>query len=143
MTPDQVFQFCNTLSMFTWILLIVVPGWKWTSRLVIGISVTLLAIFYTFYISQALTFEDFGKFGSLEGLMSLFSDPIAVLAGWIHYLAFDLMVGWFIVFDAERKRIRHILIVPCLLLSFMMGPVGLLLYLTIRFLMRRKYFVDF
>jgi len=143
MTPDQVFQFCNTLAMLTWILLIVVPTWKWTSRIVIGGSVTLLAICYLFYVAQALTLEDFEKFGSLDGLMILFSNPLAVLVGWIHYLAFDLMVGWFITFDAQRKKIRHIIIVPCLLLTFMMGPVGLLLYLIMRLLIRRQYFVDF
>jgi len=113
------------------------------SRIVVSGVVTLLAICYAFYIFQAMGADDFSSFGSLEGVMALFTNPIAVLAGWIHYLAFDLMVGWFIVFDSRRKNINRFLIIPCLLLSFMLGPVGLLLYLALRFLITRKYFVDF
>ncbi len=143
MSPDQVFRICNTIAMFTWVLLIVVPRWKWISRIVVSGVVMLLSICYAYYISQSLSIDDLSSFGSLEGVMALFTNPVAVLAGWIHYLAFDLMVGWFIAFDSRRKNINQFFIIPCLLLSFMLGPVGLLSYLALRFLITRKYFVDF
>jgi len=55
-----------------------------------------------------------------------------VLAGWVHYLAFDLFIGCWIVLDAQERHIKHLLLVPCLGLTFMFGPVGLLLYFILR-----------
>lgn len=142
-SPDQVFQFCSTIVLPAWLLLMIAPGWKWTSRVVVSITVTILGLCYLYYIAGALKMEDLESFSSLQGIMDLFNSPEAVLAGWIHYLAFDLMVGWFIAFDSQRKGINRFLIIPCLLFSFMMGPVGLLLYLLLRMITLKRFFVDF
>jgi hypothetical protein len=56
----------------------------------------------------------------------------ALLAGWTHYLAFDLFIGGWEVRDAQRRGISHLLVVPALILTFLVGPAGLLLYLAIR-----------
>ena len=55
-----------------------------------------------------------------------------LLAGWTHYLAFDLFIGGWEVRDAQRRGIPHLLVVPALVLTFLFGPAGLLLYLAIR-----------
>ena len=143
MTPDYIFQIASTIVLPGWLLLMFASNWKWTSRIVVGIIVATLALTYAILVFQTLTFEDLSGFGNLAGVMKLFTDPTAVLVGWIHYLAFDLMVGWFIVFDARRENINRWLLIPCLLFSFMLGPVGLLLYLLLRLVIRKKYFVDF
>ncbi len=62
-----------------------------------------------------------------RGEARLFENPYLLLAGWVHFLAFDLLVGAWEVRDARRVGITHLLVVPCLLLTFMAGPVGLLL----------------
>lgn len=142
MSPAQIFEFCNTAILPAWLLLIIAPYWKWTSRIVIGFVVTFMSILYAYFVFQAFGGGDFGSFGSLEGVMTLFQDEKAVLVGWLHYLAFDLMVGWFIVFDAKRSGVNRYIIIPCLLLSLMLGPTGLLLYLLIRWGITKKYFVD-
>ena len=67
-------------------------------------------------------------------MISLFKSPRVVLAGWIHYLTFDLMVGLYIVTDATRHGIGQLWLLPVLLLTLMFGPAGLLLYLLMRFL---------
>ncbi len=123
--------------------MIIMPRWQWTSRIVVGVIVTILSLTYAYFISQSLKLEDFSSFGSLIGVTELFSNPVAVLAGWIHYLAFDLMVGWFILMDSKRENINRFLIIPCLFFTFMMGPVGLLLYLLLRWGITKRYFVDF
>jgi hypothetical protein len=64
--------------------------------------------------------------------MMLFQSPYVALAGWIHYLAFDLFLGAWQVRDANRRDINHLWLVPCLVLTFLAGPVGLLLYFCIR-----------
>jgi hypothetical protein len=63
---------------------------------------------------------------------TLFENPWGLLAGWTHYLAFDLFIGGWEVRDAQRRGIPHLLVVPALVLTFLLGPGGLLLYLAIR-----------
>ena len=142
MSIDQIFQLSNNLAMLGWLFLLIVPNWKWTAKIVIGIIVTILAILYITFIVQAMNPEDMRSFGTLEGIMELFTNKKAVFAGWLHYLAFDLMVGIFIVNDAARSKVNRFLVIPCLLLTFMLGPTGLLLYLIIRWIRTRKYFVE-
>ncbi len=62
----------------------------------------------------------------------LFSNRWVLLAGWIHYLCFDLFIGSWQVRDAAANNISHWLVIPCLFLTFMFGPVGLLLYFALR-----------
>jgi hypothetical protein len=140
---DQLFQIANAVVLPAWLLLIIAPHWKWTSRIVVSVVVTLLALLYVYLITGSISsFGDFESFGSLEGIMQLFGDPGAVLAGWVHYLAFDLMTGWFITFDARRKGVNRYLIIPCLLFTFISGPFGLLLYLLLRWISTGSYFVE-
>ena len=55
-----------------------------------------------------------------------------LLAGWVHYLAFDLFVGSWEVEDARARGVSHWLVLPCLLCTFLAGPAGLGLYLLVR-----------
>ncbi len=142
MTLDLAFKLSNNLAMIGWILLLALPRWKWTVKLVTGIVVTILAVLYVVFVVQALSPEEMKSFGTLEGIMELFTDKGAVLAGWIHYLAFDLMVGVFIVTNAIKNKISHWFVIPCLLLTFMLGPTGLLIYLIIRMIKTRSYFLN-
>lgn len=73
-----------------------------------------------------------GGFGSLAEVALLFQKDEALLAGWIHYLAFDLFVGMWEASDAAKRNINRWLLLPCLILTFMLGPIGLLLYFIIR-----------
>ncbi len=75
---------------------------------------------------------------SLGGVMALFSSPHIMLVGWVHYLVFDLFVGAWEVRDARRRSIHHGMVVPCLFLTLMVGPVGLLAYLVLRWTLRRE-----
>jgi hypothetical protein len=64
--------------------------------------------------------------------MLLFTDPAIALAGWLHYLAFDLFVGAWITRTAQAARIPHLLILPCLVLTFLFGPAGFLAFTALR-----------
>jgi len=72
----------------------------------------------------------------------LFQVDALLLGGWIHYLAFDLFIGSWEVRDARRLKIPHLMVVPCLLGTFLLGPIGLLAYLCLRFGVRRQWMVD-
>ena len=133
MSPDSVFQTCSTIAMAGWlVLLIISPFWSSFDKFLIGIIITLFAIVYAWLIFQVFSPGDFEKFGSLNGVMELFTDKTAVTAGWVHYLAFDLLTGIWIKKNAQKYGIHHLILIPCLLLTFMLGPIGLLLYLLIQ-----------
>ncbi|HEV7782381.1 MAG TPA: ABA4-like family protein [Chitinophagaceae bacterium] len=140
MTPDTIFQLCNGIAMTGWLILIVLPAWHFSDKFIIGIIVMLFAVIYTYYILTNLSAIDMKSFGSLKGVTQLFTNPLAVLIGWVHYLAFDLMVGIWIKKNSLKYGISHWIIIPCLLLTFMFGPIGLLVYLLIRFLRTKNYF---
>lgn len=142
MSPDTIFSLCSNLAMAGWIILIFLPFWFHSDKFLVGIFIALLAIVYAWLVLDSFHFEDMKKFGSLQGVMELFGNPVVVTAGWVHYLAFDLMVGVFIKRNSVKHNISHWLVVPCLLLTFMFGPVGLLLYLLIRWIKTRQYFAS-
>ncbi len=73
-----------------------------------------------------------GNFQTLAGVSALFENRWLLLAGWVHYLAFDLFIGAWQVRDSRARGISHLLVVPCLALTFLFGPAGLLLYFLIR-----------
>ena len=129
---ETLFSLTNTIALIGWLFLAIAPHKRVTEYSVpIGI-VSLLGLCYTWLIFTGLKPDDFNNFSTLEGLMGLFSEPRAVLAGWIHYLAFDLMTGWFIVKDGQKHGIAQLLLLPSLFFTFMLGPFGLLLYYLTR-----------
>lgn len=139
----SIFSLCNSLAMFSWIALVVLPRQIWTRRVVQSVVIVLFAIIYTVIVTRTLKPGDLSSFGSLEGVMSLFTQPEAVLVGWVHYLAFDLMVGLYILNSGQKHNIPHLILVPCLFLTFMLGPIGLLLYTIIRTARTKKYWVEY
>lgn len=138
MTADQIFKACNTLALLGWLVLVLF-GWKrWASSFIIAVLLPLLfAVIYSALLLMHWG-ESSGNFNSLTGVAALFSNPWLLLAGWVHYLAFDLFVGSWEARDALAHQIPHIAVVPCLLLTFLFGPAGLLLYLLLRFTLRRQ-----
>ena len=138
MSPEKIFSLCGMLATVGWLLLVFLPRWRWTARLVCPVIIPLvIALIYLWLV--ATTFgRTPGGFGSLAEVSQLFSNSRALLAGWIHYLAFDLFVGSWEVRDAQRVGLHHLLVVPCLVLTFLFGPIGLLLYFVLRASLRRR-----
>lgn len=132
MNASDVFQIVNALVLPAWLLLIVAPKKKWRNPVIYAFAAALAAA-YTFYVLTGLHNFDPEAFGSLAGVQALFTNDEAILAGWVHYLVFDLLIGNWIVNQSIKHGIRHYLIVPCVMLSFMFGPVGYLLFTIIKF----------
>jgi hypothetical protein len=134
MTASAIFQFINLIALIGWLLLIIVPQAKITISLVrSGVIILLTAGVYFILIVSYFRFDSFMNFISLEGIMDLFKDPMGVVAGWAHYLAFDLFVGVWITKNAEIHKIARPLLILSQILTFMFGPLGLLFYYTLRF----------
>ncbi len=137
MEAATVFKIVNTAVLPAWIFLAVAPRWRYRNT-IIYVFCLLLASIYGYYIFSDFGSLDFESFGSLAGVMSLFTQEEAVLAGWVHYLVFDLLIGNWIVNQSIRHDIKYILVIPCLIFCFMLGPVGFLLFSVIKYTKTRS-----
>ena len=138
MPLEMLFKAANYAVIPFWLLLVLAPRWRWTQRLVHGpVVVLLLTPIYAFMLFGYAPPPKDMNFQTLYGVMVGFSAPHIVVAGWIHYLIFDLFVGAWEVRDAQRRGVSHWLVVPCLIATLLVGPVGLLLYVLVRFFWKR------
>lgn len=132
MIAEALFSYAGMLVLPGWLLLIFLPHWRYSATLISGLIIpVLLAFLYGWLIFNNMGSSE-GGFDSLAEVRTLFSNDFLLLAGWVHYLAFDLFIGSWEVRDSQRLGIHHLAVIPCLLLTFMLGPVGLLVYLAIR-----------
>ena len=141
MEPARLFEIVQWIALPGWLLLVIVPRWKWTQTISVALLPAILGAIYLVLFIQYFgqVAEGFEAFGSLAGVKSALSIDGILLAGWIHYLAFDLFVGSWEVRDSQRVGVHHLLVIPCLFLTFMMGPVGLLTYLVLRVATTRQF----
>lgn len=133
MTAELVFSLANTTALLGWLLLVILGPRRWVAPLITGAILPLLfAVLYGSLLAVHWGDAPGGGFGSLAQVAALFANRWLLLAGWVHYLAFDLFVGSWQVRDARANGIPHWFVIPCLILTFLFGPTGLLLYFLIR-----------
>jgi hypothetical protein len=133
---ENVFSLINLAVLPAWLLLALLPKAGVTRTVVhSGLYPLLLGAFYTVTLVMAFGFgfgAEGGGFGTAAGVSQIFSHPHGILVGWSHYLVFDLFVGAWIARDAQRRSFPHLVLVPCLFFTLMLGPVGLLMYFLLR-----------
>ncbi len=131
-----LYKIVNIIAALGWSILIFMPNWHFADSVIKYGIVVGLSLFYIclLFIKKDINDEVYpkGNFMSLEGVLQLFKNPRNLLSGWVHYLAFDLMLGIYIKHQATEMGISHFMQIPCFLLTFMLGPVGYLLFLTIQ-----------
>jgi hypothetical protein len=132
MTPELVFSIANLTALSSWALLIVLPRRRWVAGALSGVAVP--ALLAALYVGLVVTNWNSspGGFSTLANVALLFTNPWMLLAGWVHYLCFDLLIGCWEVRDAQERGVPHALVVACLLLTFMFGPAGWLSYQVLR-----------
>ena len=130
--PHALFQFSGPLAILGWLSLVLAPfAPRLTDAIASLVIPALLSVGYTALILVHWAGAP-GGFDSLANVMALFTHPGVALAGWVHYLAFDLFVGAWITRTARAERIPHLLILPCLVLTFLFGPAGFLAFTALR-----------
>ena len=136
-----LFTATNLLAMAGWLLLVAGPRKPAVHSLIMYLGVAVLCLTYAVMFALLLSgavdpvrMAGAGQpgFGSIEGVRALFASDAGVVIGWTHYLAFDLFIGSWEVENAATQGIPHWLVIPCLFLTLMLGPIGLLLYFAIR-----------
>jgi hypothetical protein len=134
LTPDQVFRIANVLALLGWLSLGVGVALRLERlcTLLAGRAIPLLLAAGYVAILGAHWSESSGSFSSLAGVASLFQSPWLLLAGWMHYLAFDLFIGTWIAADADAIEAPRWLLVIVLPAVFLFGPAGFLLWFLLK-----------
>ena len=130
MQLTTAFSIASMLAAAGWVWLLLAPQRSFW-RPVAALVALLLAMLYAGLIGAFWTSAE-GDFGSLSGVARLFEHPGLLLAGWVHYLAFDLLVGIWEREEAHRIGLSRWILAPCLLLTFWFGPLGWLAFLAAR-----------
>jgi uncharacterized SAM-binding protein YcdF (DUF218 family) len=126
MTTSQLFDIANVFVLPFWTLMIVLPNWEITKRVMASlIPFAILALVYLYLLSGLLTPESAQALANpkLSDLAQLFSNERATATGWIHFLVMDLFVGRWIYWEGQRTGI---LTVHSIVLCLFAGPLGLL-----------------
>ena len=132
LSANEWFGWAGQVATYGWFILVFLPRrikpLFFIAQYGIPFSLSLL------YAGLALSnyFVSDGGYGSLESVRTLFRNDFMLLAGWVHYLAFDLFIGAWIARQADILGISRLLQVPILIATFMFGPVGLLFFSGVR-----------
>jgi hypothetical protein len=142
MSAESFFLLMNVITGIGWLAILVLsPRWKFTDQFVIGIVVSLLALLYSYFnfghIAEA---GGPASFLTFEGVLKVFSNPWLINAAWAHIMAFDLLGGIWIKNNAAKNGISYWLVVPILLVTIMMAPLGLLIYQVVRWIKTKQFF---
>ena len=141
---ETLYVLCNAVVLPGWLLLIFAPRWKWTTSLVTTVLIPFVLglVYFALIVTHIPVLLNSGSFLHLADVARLFENPYCLLAGWVHYLAFDLVVGSWQVRDAQRVGLPHWAVMPCLILTFVLGPTGLVCYFLLRGMLARRVFID-
>jgi Domain of unknown function (DUF4281) len=132
MNAASIFSIGNTCILLGWILLIFLPNWKFTQTLILNGLIVLYSAVYAYLILKDIGDFRADSFSTLANVKALFQNDNAVAAGWLHYLAFDLFVGAYIVRKSKELQISRLLYTIALPFTFMFGPFGYLIFFIIK-----------
>ncbi|MBU2326629.1 MAG: DUF4281 domain-containing protein [Alphaproteobacteria bacterium] len=132
MSPDTVFSTTSSTAMAGWLLLILAPRWPALIGFIRFGLIGALSLTYAVLIFVYFFRVEGGGFGSIAEVRTLFLDDPVLVAGWVHYLAFDLFLGTWIAVEADKRGYNRLLQAPMLVATFMFGPLGLLLFFITR-----------
>ena len=134
MDPALLFTLSFPLAAPFWTLMILAPGWSMTRR-IIGSPLIVVppALVYALVVLPELgavlpAVTD----PSPAAVALLLGSPVGAAAGWAHFVAFDLFVGRWMYLDARERGIHPLVMAPVLVLTILLAPLGLLVYLMLR-----------
>jgi hypothetical protein len=146
-TLSTLFIVANALPLPVWLLMMFLPSWRVTQT-VVRSRITSVLISILFVVLNVLFFStvmedkfEVEGFFSLDIIAHAFKNRFVVLLCWIHYLAFDLLVGsWMFLDNYDNDRpVPQLLMIPIFVLTFAFGPAGFLLYVLCKVLFSGKW----
>ena len=131
MNPELVYSVTNIAALAAWLVLVCYPLRREPILVAARSVATVLSVVYVVLLARSLSEGGAPDFSTLAAVSTLFAHPGHAVMGWTHYLAFDLWVGTWEVEEAARRRLPYFLVLPCLVLTFLVGPVGLVAFLAL------------
>jgi len=134
MNYDQLFSLTNVAVIPFWLLMIALPRWRWTQRIIASPLIALppALIYALLVLPQVGSLLAILGNPTVASIAQLLGTSSGATIGWAHFLAFDLLMGRWAYLDSQESGIHPLLMVPVLFLTFMFGPLGFLLYLLVR-----------
>jgi hypothetical protein len=131
---ETLFQVSNILVLPFWLLMIVLPHWRWTKRIIGSpwIAAPTALVYAILVLPSAGTLLPALAQPTLAGIAALLGTPEAAAIAWAHFLTFDLLTGRWAYLDSGARKISAWIMAPVQLLIFLLGPLGFLLYLPVR-----------
>lgn len=131
MNPELVYSVTNIAALAAWLVLVCYPLRREPILVAARTVAAVLSVVYVVLLARSLSEGGAPDFSTLAAVSTLFAHPGHAVMGWTHYLAFDLWVGTWEVEEAARRRLPYFLVLPCLALTFLVGPVGLVAFLAL------------
>jgi len=130
----EIFRVSNLLVLPFWALMILLPRWRWTTRIMRSpfVSAMPAALYAALVLPRLGGIWPAISEPTLGGVAALLGSPAGAAIAWAHFLAFDLFVGRWIYLDSQERGVSGWLVAPVLFLTLMLGPAGFLLYLMLR-----------
>ncbi len=141
--PETIYLIANWGVIPFWLLLIFFPNNPLTNFFTQSVIVPLLLASAYGYLSYNLylnnnVLDGFELYNGLDGLYSMFANETLLLIFWLHFLAISLFTGAWIARDSLKYFIPRIISIPCLILTYFTGPVGLVIYWFFRIFFAKK-----
>jgi hypothetical protein len=117
-----------------WALMIFAPTWSWTARIV-GTPWIVLPVLVVWAVAAAPVFGPLWALVTspdLAGFTDLLTAPAAVTAVWAQIIAWDLFIGRWMYLDGRERHMHPLVMSPLLVLTVLLSPIGLPLYLAVR-----------
>ena len=143
LTLENIYLLANWGVVPFWLLLILIPNHgitKFFSHSIV--APLLLALAYIFVARQIISedniLEGFKIYLGLDGLDEIYSNESLRLVFWLHFLAISLFVGSWIARDTQRYMVPKILSIPCIVITYFTGPLGIVIYWFVRIFYAKK-----
>jgi hypothetical protein len=132
---EMLFKVSNLIILPFWALMIFLPRWRVTRRLIDSplVCAAPAALYAALVIPRFAEIWPAVSRPELWDIATLLGSPVGATIAWLHFLAFDLFVGRWIYLDGRERGISSWLMAPVLFLTLMLGPCGFLLYLIARY----------
>ena len=147
LTFENIYLFANWGVVPFWLLLVFIPNHAITKIFCHSIIVPLLlTIAYVFVTHQIILegsiLKGFNLYLGLDGLNEIYSNESLRLVFWLHFLAISLFIGSWIARDCQRHMVPKILSIPCIVITYFTGPVGIVVYWFFRIFYAKKINFD-
>ncbi len=139
MTPVELLYIVKIIALPMWILMVILPGWKVTRKLIDRKTIpNVMFSMYLIYLFISLQNGATFSFGSLGSVIELVTIENGFLALKVLFHSWDLMIGMWILSKAKESHLSHLLIIPCLITTYYVAPLGFLLFITVRWISNKS-----